>query len=1454
MSVDSANRLIALAWQEWRRFRFSPIWLIGVACAALLSLNETGSSDVLGYPTANHALYGFQLGVSVVFGFIAFLLASGSLALDLEPSRKSLIFSRPVGRVEFLLAKFMGVFSLTLAAIVPVLVLCLATPVLHGTLKLQNPGPFISVLVLCSVPMVAYATALALALTAIFTRVILVLPLFVMYFFAAALLHPASSNHLSFFDFSQRLYPRELVVNVPLSLREYTFNGLLSPASTDLLARSGMYLVASAALLGCAWLALHLNLQLRLSNRWLHFFSLRKGAEHFSDQVGSSLKEGALHSQKPSVPVKGTSSLLRLRNELTLLGYSARMLVGRNLLATGMILAGLLFLVFTYKLGPTQTRSSVLLLQLELFAPLLGIVMFSDLVAVEFEARRADLLRASLRGAVWVVRRKLVHGLIFSSLACWFLLSVLRLTYTRFDVLQALAIVLPGVLFFGMVGLLAASAARRALVGYAVGTTAMVLSLGLKQLEPLTATSYSARSQLANGQLLNDWNWLVAKCAFVLLTAVLVGVVLRLSARPEMVRRSVVVSVVTVLATYIGLHVAWSPGNRPPGANGTTADLEVRQAGDERVTRQVVVTQHRRLGHVNRWAELVDVQSVQHGGAWQIQRRTPVDLTRELQVPHLDLDVYVDPVTAQIEGRAQFRVRVLQETAESVRFYLASELAVHRIGVEGRAVEARRFADLVDIRLPQPAERGQELKIDVDYAGKLELPQNLGFEGAAKDFLFATARWYPCLRGTRPGVRPLFTCSAKIRTPPQFHVAAAQLLSRSEREATFLWESGRRVEWVPLCVGTFKVYEKPYRDGIGLSFCTFSADEEYAQRMLAKTATLMRRYEAEFGPYPFRHAAIVENRFQGSGGAAFSSIVTIKPERLVPEHTERFASAYLPHELAHLWFGNTMPPWVAESSAVYATYRCLEAEKGKASAIQFLDTEFYPALTAPETTAAPLMKAEGALKYTKGVYLLKMLADAKGHPALISGLREYCAVNAQFTRFDPDDQSESFIALLKKIGGPELHSFVEDLTRSVKRFDPAVTRVRQSDSGARIDLQHFGEMRFPVPVIVRFADGTSQALVWSGQDEKGSLTASRSAAVTSAEIDPEHNLLDWNRGNNRAVPGVASPGGQDNPNLAGWRTFTLADGLPDMNIRSLARTREAVYAAAWSLQAALAGHWAVGTVRGESWEPYSPKAEPVHLVTCMAAGPDSFWFGSQNHVRWMTGETPKDWFLADIRRGGAVGVGAFYPNPHGKDGPPGSRIYSLLVDHKGRAWVGTDRGLTLFSLNRLPNSAGAAESCRLQTVPGVQGREVFALAEDDKGVVWVGTDKGLFKVLSDRSATPVQGPADLVLGIGVGGSNEVWCGTFRTGLWRLSDNFVTAFSHRNAPLPDTIFSCVCRDGQGRVWAGSCDGLVEYDGTRWRVYTTKNSGLPANRVQCLAIDSDDRVWLGTESGLVRFTPP
>ncbi len=133
--------------------------------------------------------------------------------------------------------------------------------------------------------------------------------------------------------------------------------------------------------------------------------------------------------------MKGIPLIDQVHNEITLLWYSLRMLIGRNLLAVGFISVVILGVVFTDPVSVRQTRLAILLKQLELFAPLLGIVIFSDLIAGDVQAKRATLLQCSRAGIVPVVEALLGKGAALGTVLA-FMMSVIALSLPEMVILR----------------------------------------------------------------------------------------------------------------------------------------------------------------------------------------------------------------------------------------------------------------------------------------------------------------------------------------------------------------------------------------------------------------------------------------------------------------------------------------------------------------------------------------------------------------------------------------------------------------------------------------------------------------------------------------------------------------------------------------------------------------------------------------------------------------------------------------------------------------------------------------------------------------------------------------------------------------------------------------------------------------------------------------------------------
>jgi ligand-binding sensor domain-containing protein/signal transduction histidine kinase len=226
-------------------------------------------------------------------------------------------------------------------------------------------------------------------------------------------------------------------------------------------------------------------------------------------------------------------------------------------------------------------------------------------------------------------------------------------------------------------------------------------------------------------------------------------------------------------------------------------------------------------------------------------------------------------------------------------------------------------------------------------------------------------------------------------------------------------------------------------------------------------------------------------------------------------------------------------------------------------------------------------------------------------------------------------------------------------------------------------------------------------------------------------------------------------------------------------------------------------------------------------------------------------------------------------------------VTSACADSDGNLIVGT-RGEGVFWLGADGNWR------RISTEQGLSSAFVLSLCMDREGNLWVGTDgEGLDRIKRKTFSTPTEHHSWVVQSIsgdefgglwtafnahgvtywftnsaqdfGVGrGSNawtalvdrkqQIWVGTRGEGLFQFqTDHF--------QPIPGTeilgqqIFALL-EDHAGQLWVGAQNGLARWNGTDWKIYTTRD-GLAENIVRAIAEDAEGNLWIGTESRGLNF---
>ena len=185
-------------------------------------------------------------------------------------------------------------------------------------------------------------------------------------------------------------------------------------------------------------------------------------------------------------------------------------------------------------------------------------------------------------------------------------------------------------------------------------------------------------------------------------------------------------------------------------------------------------------------------------------------------------------------------------------------------------------------------------------------------------------------------------------------------------------------------------------------------------------------------------------------------------------------------------------------------------------------------------------------------------------------------------------------------------------------------------------------------------------------------------------------------------------------------------------------------------------------------------------------------------------------------------------------------ILSLYVDREGTLWVGTDGG----GLNRVKRQV-------FDLLPESRGLVVQSVSEDRQGGLWIGSNGGEVGYWTNgflRWFGPNEGLKNFsVKAILADRKDRVWVGTWAnrgSGLFQLKQG-----RFQQVPAERTIGSVVSaihEDRDGRLWLGTQEGLVRWDGRDWMKFTTRD-GLSSDVVRAIADDHEGNLWVGTGGG-------
>jgi signal transduction histidine kinase/ligand-binding sensor domain-containing protein len=141
--------------------------------------------------------------------------------------------------------------------------------------------------------------------------------------------------------------------------------------------------------------------------------------------------------------------------------------------------------------------------------------------------------------------------------------------------------------------------------------------------------------------------------------------------------------------------------------------------------------------------------------------------------------------------------------------------------------------------------------------------------------------------------------------------------------------------------------------------------------------------------------------------------------------------------------------------------------------------------------------------------------------------------------------------------------------------------------------------------------------------------------------------------------------------------------------------------------------------------------------------------------------------------------------------------------------------------------------------------QISALAQTTDGFLWIGSARGLYRFdgVTFETYAPQEGvtlPSHNIYTLLATRDGGLWVSFRPSGLGFIKDGKISVFS-KPEEIPPGHVNAFARDGNGRIWAGTANGLALRAGTRWIVMNADW------HVRWLFVDRAGTLWITTTKG-------
>lgn len=209
--------------------------------------------------------------------------------------------------------------------------------------------------------------------------------------------------------------------------------------------------------------------------------------------------------------------------------------------------------------------------------------------------------------------------------------------------------------------------------------------------------------------------------------------------------------------------------------------------------------------------------------------------------------------------------------------------------------------------------------------------------------------------------------------------------------------------------------------------------------------------------------------------------------------------------------------------------------------------------------------------------------------------------------------------------------------------------------------------------------------------------------------------------------------------------------------------------------------------------------------------------------------------------------------------------YQVFVDTDLNIWFySNDAAFGLFRAD----PEGNVNHFNTESKPALNSNLISSIVQDHEGKFWIGTDHGginilspdlkniIFKVNENHNENSLS--QNVITALYEGINDIIWIGTFKQGINYYHENLFRFLHYVNYPnieitLPYNDVNCFAEDKLGNLWIGTNGvGLIYFDRKQnkfnhFKANPGKKNQLQSNVVVSLLVDKNNNLWVGTYHG-------